>query len=143
MEIPQDETAGSSKSMTGVPLLSRLAHLETQFQKLSSRLDETVTKIDEIPKELQHKLGDFESKLLSHVDKTKYDNERIARIPVAPNLIKNSLMRKIHPTGSPSGFIKDTWRAAGKIECKAVHPFVQGFEGSATFPISRSLVSVS
>ena len=58
---------------------------------------------------------------------------KTARIPVAPNLIKNSLLREVDiSTSIPTGFSLNTFRTGGSMNFAAVHPYCQGFEGCYT-----------
>ena len=81
-----------------------LSHVKTKCSKLEQSLEEMKRECEEI-------------------------TYKLSRVPVAPNLIKNSLMRNVESDGNPAGFQVCEWITGGRIECKAVHPFTQGFEG--------------
>ena len=119
-----------------LPLASKVAELANKIEELSALTNKNVTKLEDISETVDSKSKDLDEKFNmtnSRLDEFQKSGtlmkEKISRIPVAPNLIRNSLMRDVHSSGSPTGFRLDTWRARGKINCEAVHPFVHGFTG--------------
>merc|ERR1712137_132171 len=78
-------------------------------------------------------MGNLNSSRLEEIQRSVAAlEEKLSRVPVTPNLIRNSLMRHVNSSGTPTGFEINSWRAGGNLEIKAVHPFVHGFEGCYT-----------
>ena len=124
-----------------------LSKLEVSFKDLDAKCldvekkmaltDRNMQNLEEDSKRLEVNFKDIENKYTmvgSRLDEVKLCSselkEKLSRVPVAPNLIRNSLMRNVC-SGIPTGYVKNTWSAGGDVEIQAVHPFTHGFEGTA------------
>ena len=123
---------------------NKLIEFELKLSNLSAQMEAVLLKIetkDEKEGTCSTSIGSQERTEMSEIHSRIFNLERtlnetrkefgskLSRVPVSPNLIKNSLMRIVGPSGNPRGFEVCAWLTGGKIECKAVHPFTQGFEG--------------